>query len=213
DSAHGGGAVTDCRFEYVTQQAFAEKGFEGAAQTSCVPATPFASPEAVSATPTLAPSTTYRYRLSAANANEVASLGEVLQFSTVGPPLISGETAGPLTAGGVMLRAEIDPSGFEAACHVEYVDEADFETAGFSGAMVRPCVPAAVPTGGTRAVSAAISGLALSTLYHYRFVAVNTAGETQGPDETFTTFGIKAFSFDVSNREGQPYTQAGGHPF
>jgi hypothetical protein len=214
DTAHGGGAVTECNFEYVTQQTFEAEGFKGAAKASCVPAAPFSTPEAVSATPTLAPSTMYRYRLSASNTTEVVSDGEVLQLSTVGPPLISGETAGTLTATGVVLHARIHASGFEADCHVEFVDEATFQTSGFSGAASQPCAPAAIPAAATaEPVSATVTGLALGTVYHYRFVSSNSAGETLGADETFATFGIKSFSFGVLKKNGERFTQAGGHPY
>ncbi len=45
------------------------------------------------------------------------------------------------------------------------------------------------PVGGTSGttVSKVISGLTPSTTYHYRVVAVNTAGTTNGSDQTFTT--------------------------
>jgi NHL repeat len=214
DAAHGGGAVTDCSFEYVTQQAFEAEGFKGAAAANCVPAVPFSTPQAVSATPTLAPSTTYKYRLRASNASEVASDGEAMEFSTVGPPLISGEEAETLTAGGVVLRAKIRASGFEADCHVEYVDEAAFRKTGFGDAVIRPCSPSVIPAGvASQAVSATVTGLSLDTTYHFRFVSVNSAGEAQGADETFETFGFKEFSFGVLDKERQPYTQAGGHPY
>jgi hypothetical protein len=214
DAAHGGGPVTECNFEYVTQPSFEAEGFEGAAKASCVPAVPFSTALAVSATPTLAPSTTYKYRLRASNANEVASDGEVLQLSTTGPPLISAEKAETLTAAGVVLRATIAAAGFESDCHVEYVDEAEFQESGFGDAAVQLCAPGGIPAGSTGdAVSVTVKGLSLDTTYHYRFVSVNSAGETQGADETFATFGIKTFSFGVLNSEGQPYTQAGGHPY
>jgi hypothetical protein len=214
DAAHGGGAVTACSFEYVTQQAFEAEGFEGAAKANCVPATPFSSPQAVSATPALAPSTTYKYRLSASNANEVVSDGEVMQISTVGPPLISGEKAETLTARGVVLRAKVEASGFETQCRVEYVDEVTFQKSGYGEAVSQPCAPNAIPaSNGSEGVSSVVTGLALDTTYHFRFVSVNSAGETEGTDETFATFGLKAFSFGVLNKEGQPYTQAGGHPY
>jgi sugar lactone lactonase YvrE len=216
DAARGGGTVTECNFEYVTQQAFENEGFKGAAKASCSPAAPITTPQAVSATPTLAPSTTYKYRLSASNANEVLSDGQVMQLSTVGPPLISAEKAETLTASGVVLHAKIAASGFEADCHVEYVNEGEFQESGFSDAAVRSCAPSVIPAGSIgEAVSATVQGLFLSTTYHYRFASVNSAGETQGADETFATFGIKTFSFGVLNSEGQPYThtQAGGHPY
>lgn len=214
DTADGGGAITECNFEYVTQQAFEAEGFEGAEKLNCTPAVPISTPQAVSATPTLAPSTTYKYRLSASNANKVASDGQALQLATLGQPLISAETAGTLTAAGVILHASIDASGFAADCHVEYVDEATFQSSGFNEAATQPCSPGAIPASATdEAVSARVSGLALSTTYHYRFVSSNSAGEGQGADQTFATFGISSFSFNVNDREGQPYTQAGGHPY
>jgi NHL repeat len=214
DVAHGGGAITDCSFEYVTQQAFEAEEFTGAATASCVPVVPISTPQTVSATPVLAPSTTYKYRLRASNANKVSSDGEAMQFSTVGPPLISGEKAETLTAAGVVLRAKVRASGFEADCHVEYVDEATFQKTGFSEAMVRLCSPSAISASSTsQAVSSTVTGLSLDTTYHFRFVSVNSAGEGQGVDETFATFGFKEFSFAALDERGQPYTQAGGHPY
>jgi hypothetical protein len=213
DTAHGGGAVTECNFEYVTQETFESEGFTGATKASCTPATPISTPDAVSAKPTLAPSTTYKYRLSASNSNDVISDGRAMQFSTVGPPLVNAEKAETLTATGVTLRAKIAASGFEADCHVEYVDEAEFQESGFNGAVVRTCSPSVIPAGTTSEnVSVTVTGLSVSTVYHYRFVSVNSAGEVQGADQTFATFGIKTFSFGVLNSEEQPYTQAGGHP-
>jgi NHL repeat len=215
DTAHGGGEVTQCNFEYVTQQAFEAEGFEEATKTSCNPAVPLATPQTVSATATLTPSTTYRYRLSAANANEVLSEGEVMELTTVGPPVISAERVRkPTSVGAVFLSAKIDPAGFDADCHVEYIEEAVFQKSGFSDATVGPCSPNTIPAGGGAiTVSASASGLALDTSYHYRFVSVNSAGESQGANETFATFGIKSFAFGDLNKEGQPYTQAGGHPY
>jgi hypothetical protein len=214
DAAHGGGAVTACNFEYVTQEAFEAHDFEGAAQAPCLPATPFSAVQGVTATVTLAPSTGYRFRLSASNANEIVSRGAVQRLTTPGPPIITSEKALPLTATGNVLNATIDPSSSEADCHVEYVDDATFQASGFADATVASCSPAEVPTGSTsRAVSAAVRGLTISTTYHYRFVSVNSSGPTHGLEQTFATFGVKHFSFEVLNKELEPYTQAGGHPF
>ena len=214
DAAHGGGAITACEFEYVALEAFEAHGFEGASQAACVPAVPLSTPQDVTATVTLAPSTTYKFRLSASNANEVASDGAVRQLSTIGPPIITNERATTLTANGSRLSATIDASGFEADCHVEYVDDATFQASGYVSATTEPCLPAAVPAASTeQGVSATVSGLALNTTYHYRFVSRNSAGTTLGVDQTFATFGIKSFSFEVLDEEGNPYTQAGGHPY
>ncbi len=42
-------------------------------------------------------------------------------------------------------------------------------------------------TGGAQAISAALGGLAPATTYHYRVVATNAGGTTNGADRTFTT--------------------------
>jgi hypothetical protein len=214
DVAHNGGVVTACKFEYVTQESFKAHGFEGATTAACVPTVPFATPENVTATVSLVASTTYLFRLSASSANEVMSFGEMEQVATVGPPIVVDEESLALSATGAKLSAVIDASGFEANCHVEYVDSSAFERNGFADAKVQPCVPATVPSTGTsERVSATITSLSLNTTYHYRFVSSNAAGTTPGADETFVTFGIKSFSFEVLDKEGRPYTQAGGHPY
>jgi hypothetical protein len=214
DATHGGGAVTACNFEYVTQAAFEAHGFEDASQAACIPATPLSTPQDVTATVTLLPSTTYKVRLSASNVNKVAGDGAVEQISTVGPPVITGEKASTLTATGTKLSAKVDASGFEADCHVEYVTEAVFQQSGFAGASTEVCTPAAIAATSTeQEVSATLTSLALNTIYHYRFVSVNSRGTGPGADQTFATFGIKSFSFEVLDKEEQPYTQAGGHPY
>jgi hypothetical protein len=214
DTAHGGGPVTACRFEYVTQEDFESKGFEAANQSPCIPTTPLSTPQSVTATVTLAPSTTYQFRLSGSNANEVVSLGSVQQFGTTGPPLVTHETASTLTAVGVTLGATIDSAGFEADCHVEYVDDTAFQKSGFASAATKPCTPAKIPAASTsETVSVSVTGLTISTTYHYRFVSVNSGGATHGIERTFVTFGIESFSFGVLDKEGNAYTQAGGHPY
>ncbi len=51
-----------------------------------------------------------------------------------------------------------------------------------------PCTPAVAGSGSTpTAVSAALSGLAPGTTYHYRVLAANGDGTSEGADETFTT--------------------------
>jgi hypothetical protein len=214
DAAHGGGPVTLCEFEYVTQEEFEADGFEGAPHAACLPPAPFGTSQAVSATVTLAASTRYHFRLSASNANEVVNHGEVLQIATVGPPVITAESSSTLAADEATLSATIDASGFEADCHLEYVDDTTFQESGFARAATAPCTPSSISAPSTeRVVSAAVKGLQLNATYHYRFVSSNSAGTTQGTSQTFATFGIKAFSFEAVDKEGNPYTQAGGHPY
>jgi hypothetical protein len=214
DSAHGGGAVEHCDFEYVTQSEFEVHQFENPQSTSCVPATPFSGHQAVRAVATLAPSTGYVFRLSASNSNGVVANGAVLPLSTVGPPVIAGEESSTLGAAEATLSAVIDASGFAADCHVEYVDQTLYEESGYAEARTAACGPAAIPATATaERVSASIPGLSVGTDYHYRFVSTNSAGTTRGADETFATFGIESFSFEALDHGGDPYPQAAGHPY
>lgn len=215
DTAHGGTGVTECEFEYVTDTQFREHPgdrYEGAATASCAPAVPYAVATDVGASIALAPSTTYHFRLKAADADGTEVGGDE-SFATFGPPTVepAPTTAAATTA---TLRAEIDPFGYDTTCHVQYVDEADFKSSGYAAAKTLPCEPADL-TGsfGGRTVSAAVSGLQLATTYHFRFTVTNQAGTTTGADETLTTFGINRFTFKLFNRQGQTYTQAGGHPY
>ena len=77
------------------------------------------------------------------------------------------------------LRATIHAGGLATEYHFEY---------GKTAAYGEQTEPGSLPTGTQKtAVSAAISGLAPGTTYHYRVVAENSLGEAPGPDRTFTT--------------------------
>jgi hypothetical protein len=112
---------------------------------------------------------TYKFRLAATN-NSTPRTGEVLTFTTPGPPQISTVRARNATQTSVSLEAAIDPSGFTTSYRFEwgagegYGHEipAEFEpTIGNGREPIR--------------VTAKVSGLAAATVYHYRVVATNTA--------------------------------------
>ncbi len=69
----------------------------------------------------------------------------------------------------------------EGGCEVQYGTGTSY------GSSV-PCSPEKVGTDEKpKAVTAKLTGLLASTLYHYRVVATNTNGDDPGPDATFTT--------------------------
>jgi DNA-binding beta-propeller fold protein YncE len=212
DAAHGG-ETTACEFEYVTEAHYQEHSadpYEGAATAQCEPpaspSTPYKAPTDVSANITLAPDTTYHFRLRAANANAVTRYGQDEILTTYGPPAIDGESATELTISAMTLEARIDPFGYDTTCEVQYADEAEFESSGYASATTLPCVPADLGSGfGDQSTGATLSGLQLATTYHYRFIAINGAGMVPGADETFATFGLESFSFGVFS------AQAGAH--
>ena len=118
----------------------------------------------------------------------------------------------------VTLNGHLDPAGAgnTTNCHFDYVDDASFRTNGFAGAQTVPCAEGNVFAAAAD-VHADINGLTAGTLYHFRLEAGNPSGTTVGPTQIFISrgagFGFKSFVFKAIDQNGQPYTQAGGHPY
>lgn len=76
----------------------------------------------------------------------------------------------------------LNPNGLTASWHFEYVSQAAYEAnvaagrADFAGAALAPPSGAGAPVSTPQAVSAPLTGLAPSTLYHLRLLAANSAG-------------------------------------
>jgi hypothetical protein len=206
DVAHGGGEVTSCAFEYGTSKSYGQSA-------QCSPPLPYATGADVSADlQGISPSTTYYYRLNAANSNGVPDYATG-EFTTSGSPAVDLELANAVVKTATVF-ALVNPFGLDTTCSVQYVDEAGFNASGYANASSVPCTPTDLGSGfGDQVASAALEGLRAGGLYHYRFVAVNREGSTVGPDETVATFGASSFSMEALDREGRPYTQAGGHPY
>ena len=101
-------------------------------------------------------------------------------------PRIIEAPASSITAGSATLAAKIDPNGYEVTkCKVEYGTSLAY---GHSA----PCKP--LPGAGTSlvAVSASVSGLSGEASYHFRVVATNSIGASDGADETFQTLPLVA---------------------
>lgn len=95
-----------------------------------------------------------------------------------GPAATTGAAAG-VTRSGATLAGAVDPNGRAATYHFELGTSVGYGRS-----------TAAAPAGnGTAAlpVSAAVSGLAAGTTYHYRLVASGPFGTAAGADRTFTT--------------------------
>lgn len=96
-------------------------------------------------------------------------------------PDISVGTPSNLTETSVTLNASIDPDGLDATCKVQYGLDTSY------GSEV-PCSPADLGAGNQGiATSAALSGLTLKTIYHYRFVTSNPNGLEYGADHSFAS--------------------------
>jgi hypothetical protein len=111
----------------------------------------------------------------------VLNQGRVRVVSPPPPgPLVVSESAGELQPTTVTINAVVNPEGHETTYHIEYGTTASY------GSSTSPAT-----LGGSafedEPVSVALSGLQPRTTYHFRVVAVNSAGTSFGSDEVFTT--------------------------
>lgn len=97
-------------------------------------------------------------------------------------PVVSSESAFNVTSDSAGLRAQINPGHLPTTYHFEYGTDTSY------GLRV-PASDAQLGSGeNDLTASVQLSGLAPDTTYHYRVVATNALGPTDGPDRIFTTF-------------------------
>jgi hypothetical protein len=193
--------VTSCEIEYGLDNPSLIPAFSQSEKCKQTPAEIGAGNGPVAITAVLKglqPNTRYDYRLVVANANG-AEVSEVLAFTTFGPPAIVSESAevkqtekvGQTNA---TLRAQIIPEGRETTYHFEYGETTSYGTSvpGPAGTVGSGYAPVQVP-------AAELTGLKIGTTYHYRVVAVNEFGTTDGPDQEFTTLAALLSKASVSD--------------
>jgi hypothetical protein len=178
-----GTTITNCHFEYGTTTSYGQTA-------SCSQATPYSTTTTVSADITgLSENTTYHFRLAAANSAGGSYTGLDETFTTLTSPLIDAAYTTNLTESSVDLNAEINPMGFDTTYHFEWGTSTSYGNS----------VP--VPDADIGSVSSDVlvsqhlSGLSANTTYHWRVVATNSIGTTEGQDHTFvyqppTSFGV-----------------------
>ncbi|MBO0746701.1 MAG: hypothetical protein J2O47_00035 [Acidimicrobiaceae bacterium] len=109
-------------------------------------------------------------------------------FALVTKPIVARKPATAIGPTSATLNADVNPGGAEVTdCHFEYVTEADFQANGFTGAETAPCVPDPGSGNSSVSVSADVTGLVNDTTYHFRAVATNSAGTTDGAERSFKT--------------------------
>jgi hypothetical protein len=105
-------------------------------------------------------------------------LATALAVAAVAPVVVTG-SATSVTQNAATLNGTVDPQGEATTYHFDY------GTTNAYGLQT-----AETPAGdgsGPVAVQAALAGLTGNTTYHYRLVATNADGTTNGADRTFTT--------------------------
>ncbi len=121
---------------------------------------------------------TYHFRLVAVNTGG-SSNGDDASFKTFAAPVATTGTASPVTPVGATLNATVNPSGQPTSYHFEWGTNTNYGN-------LTPSASAGSDSH-DHSVSANITGLTPSTPYHFRIVASNATGMTQGGDGTFTT--------------------------
>ena len=105
-----------------------------------------------------------------------------------GPPVVGSESATNVTDTSATLNATVIPFGFDTTCQFQYVEDAAFQASGYNTAMSVACMPADLGSSFTdQNASASVTGLTPGTTYHFRVVATNSDGTTNGADQTFQT--------------------------
>ena len=110
------------------------------------------------------------------------------------PPAVTTSSASDIGQSAATLSGTVNPSGQSTTYYFQYGTTTSYGT---------QTSPANVGSGSTPVgVHQAIFGLAPKTTYHYRLVATNSAGTTNGTDQTFTTPTTVASQTVVLGHEG-----------
>jgi streptogramin lyase len=106
-------------------------------------------------------------------------IDSVARLSLDTPPRVSTGDATNIAATGATLPGTVNPVGDATTWSVQY---------GTTDAYGSVTPGSSLPAGGQAIpVSSAVTDLAPATTYHYRVVATNGSGTTNGPDKSFTT--------------------------
>lgn len=175
------GQSTSYQFEYWTES--------GPTETAPIPAGSAGSgytAAKVSTTVTgLSPKTEYSYRAIATNASGKAN-GNTVSFLSSKHPAVQPSEATGVSWGNATAEALINPNGLSTDYFVEYGTTTSYGSKTTSkelGAESKK-IPVSQP----------LNGLSPGTLYHYRWVAENSAGTTVGEDQTVTTLDYATLS-------------------
>ena len=113
-----------------------------------------------------------------ANHGYVTSIGLIESF---GEPIINTEAASNILTTSATVNASVNPDGEVTTYRVEYGT-----TTSYGSSVPTPEAKLGSEQAAEK-VSQNLTGLATGTLYHYRLVATDSSGVTDGPDQTFTT--------------------------
>jgi len=149
---------------------------------------------------TLQPDTTYHFRAVASN-TAGTSQGDDGSFSTdpLLPPSVSTQAASDIDLTSAQLNGDLVDLGTDDSCQVWFVYDTVQHTGWQDYAYSTPSSPMSAPASFNHVVGSLQSG----TTYHYRAVASNAQGTSQGDEAMFATASNAApvanFTFTPSN--------------
>ena len=154
----------------------------------------------------LTANTTYYVRAYATN-SAGTSYGNEVSFTTLQPPTATTAAATSLASTTATLNGTVNANNQSTTVTFEYGTSTSY------GQTIN-AIPNTVSGSTNTSVSANLTGLTISTMYHYRVKAVSSSGTTYGSDVTFNTLdaGVSGIIFNpnltygsVSDNDGNTY--------
>ena len=186
----GAGTVTDCYFEYVTDFNLNWRGgYRESQSIPCVPGLEYSTATQVRAALSgLEHNTAYHYRLVAANARGTSyGVSEAFKTDRALPAVATGPVVSR-NQDSATVSATVGPGSGPPVglCLFDYVSAATYAISGWASAQVATCKPAPQYSAPT-SVTAELRNLNPNTTYHYRVIALNSEGQSDGEDQQFAT--------------------------
>ena len=175
--------ATSYRFEYGQSTAYGTEVPLGGASVGSG-----SEPVAVAASLTgLKIGTVYHFRVVATNSSAETTRGPDQTFETTPSAPVDAEYVTEVTANEATLHTAINPLGSETTFYFQYGTESCAEDP--SACTDIPLAPGEEIGSGEEDVarSVRLSGLKPQSIYHYRVVASNALGTTEGAERSFTT--------------------------
>ena len=126
------------------------------------------------------PNTTYHYRVVATNSSGTTN-GSNRSFTTSSaqaPPSATTNAATNVTSTSAQMNGTINPNGASTSAYFQW---------GLTTSYGNTTGPGTFTGTSSTSINSVLSGASSNTTYHYRVVATNSGGTTNGSDRSFTT--------------------------
>lgn len=150
----------------------------------------------------LLPNLEYEVRAVASNSLASKTTDAVKVATPADAPLVDTASATDVSETSAVLNGNINPMGLGTTYHFEYGETMAY------GSRVPVSIEATAGNGRlAKSFSRTVTGLSPGTTYHFRLVASNSLGTTEGSDRTFSTITLGG----MQHRAYEQVTPAGKH--